>query len=78
MKSKSILIVLVVAILCGCKSHTATDKNDKSIVSPSIRYEFSGGAGHYNYAPSIIQDKYGIRYGFICENRDPFQIVDYV
>lgn len=46
--------------------------------APEIRYELSGGAGHYNYAPSFIRDRYGIIYGFICENRDPFEIVDYV
>jgi hypothetical protein len=53
-------------------------KNKEQIITPEVQYEFSGGAGHYNYAPSIIQDKYGIRYGFICQNRDPFKIVDYV
>jgi hypothetical protein len=53
-------------------------KNNEKIITPEVQYEFSGGAGHYNYAPSIIQDKYGIRYGFICQNRDPFKIVDYV
>jgi len=45
---------------------------------PKIRYEISGGAGHYNYAPSAIQDKYGIRYMFMCQNKDPFKIVDYI
>lgn len=47
-------------------------------VTPVIRYEFSGGAGLYNYAPSVIEDKYGIRYAFVCQNREPFKIVDYI
>lgn len=51
-------------------------KSDKVI--PEVRYELSGGAGHYNYAPSFIQDKYGIIYGYMCQNRDPFQIIDYI
>lgn len=45
---------------------------------PEVSYEFGGGAGHYDYAPSVIQDEYGIRYAFLCENKDPFKIVDYV
>lgn len=45
---------------------------------PIIRYELSGGAGHYNYAPSFIKDDYGVIYGFLCQNRDPFKIVDYI
>ena len=32
--------------------------NSKFTIIPEIRYEFSGGAGHYNYAPSVIQDEY--------------------
>lgn len=46
--------------------------------APVVKYELSGGAGHYDYAPSFIVDEYGIIYGFLCENRDPFKIVDYV
>jgi hypothetical protein len=45
---------------------------------PTIQYEIGGGAGHYNYAPSCIQDEYGIRYMFMCQNRNAFEIVDYV
>lgn len=44
----------------------------------AVKYELSGGAGHYDYAPSFIIDDYGIIYGFLCENKDPFKIVDYV
>lgn len=46
--------------------------------TPEIKYEFGGGAGHYNYAPSAIQDEYGIRYAFVCQNKNPFEIVDYI
>jgi len=45
---------------------------------PVIQYELSGGAGHYNYAPSAIEDEYGIRYMFLCQNKNPFEIVDHV
>ena len=73
MNYKIFLILLLVAVFgCSCK------QNERRMITPLIQYEFSGGAGHYNYAPSIIQDQYGIRYGFICQNRDPFKIVDYV
>lgn len=46
--------------------------------SAEVQYEFGAGAGHYNYAPSTIQDEYGIRYMFMCQNKNPFEIVDYV
>lgn len=49
-----------------------------SLVVPQVRYELSGGAGHYDYAPSFIIDEYGIIYGFLCENKNPFEIIDYV
>ena len=52
--------------------------NRQRTVNPLIQYEFSGGAGKYNYAPSAIQDKYGIRYVFVCQNKEPFVIRDYV
>lgn len=54
------------------------DRQKAALVTPEVNYEFSGGAGRYDYAPSVIQDEYGIRYAFVCENRDPFKIVDYV
>ena len=54
------------------------DNTNNSMVTPVIQYELSGGAGHYNYAPSAIQDEYGIRYVFMCENKNPFEIIDYV
>lgn len=52
--------------------------NNHCELRPVVRYELSGGAGHYDYAPSFIEDEYGVIYGFLCENRDPFKIVDYV
>lgn len=70
------LFCILIILLWSC--HSGNNTIDPPIITPKIQYEFSGGAGHYNYAPSIIQDKYGIRYGFICENRDPFKIVDYI
>jgi hypothetical protein len=47
-------------------------------VIPEVNYEFSGGAGFYNYAPSVIQDEYGVRYAYVCQNLEPFKIVDYI
>lgn len=56
----------------------STGIESKAQVIPEVNYEFSGGAGMYNYAPSVIQDEYGIRYAFVCQNLDPFKIVDYI
>jgi hypothetical protein len=68
--------------LVGCVASDATDKSKGQTacekIEPTIRYELGGGAGHYNYAPSFIIDEYGIIYGYMCQNRDPFQIVDYI
>src|SRR5690554_2991288 len=67
-------IFFALVLLWGCQSKTNSNgEQPLATTTPQIKYEFSGGAGHYNYAPSIIQDEYGIRYGFICENRDPFR-----
>lgn len=64
------IIFLLVATLSGSYAQKE--------ITPEVNYEFSGGAGHYNYAPSVIQDEYGIRYAFVCQNLEPFKIVDYV
>lgn len=74
MKNKYTYIVLSLAFFVQSLSLPA----QKKTVQPEVNYELSGGAGLYNYAPSVIQDKYGIRYAFVCQNRDPFHIVDYV
>lgn len=76
MKNQLLFIYFAVLTCWGCENNA--ENNVPPTIIPEIKYEFSGGAGHYNYAPSIIQDQYGIRYGFICENRDPFKIVDYI
>lgn len=68
--------VIILAALTAC-SISDKSSGDGRII-PEIRYELSGGAGHYDYAPSFIRDSYGIIYGFLCENRDAFQIVDHV
>jgi hypothetical protein len=60
--------------LTSCDS--SASKNE--ILKPEVNYEFGGGAGYYNYAPSAIEDEYGIRYLFLCQNKNPFEIVDYV
>lgn len=70
-----VVIGLSALALLSC---TGGGVESTQITPKEVRYELSGGAGHYNYAPSFIQDEYGIRYGYICENRDPFEIVDYV
>jgi len=71
MRRLSIIIVSVLAVF-SCKN------GNSDLLIPEIKYELSGGAGHYDYAPSFIRDQYGIIFGFLCENRDPFKIVDYV
>jgi hypothetical protein len=64
--------------LCSLLFSCGGNNDAEKTVVPEVRYEFGGGAGHYNYAPSVIQDPYGIRYGFVCQNRTPFEVVDYV
>jgi hypothetical protein len=72
---KSLLVIIILAqFVIACSS----DRDVNVPITPYIKYELSGGAGHYNYAPSVIEDKYGIRYCFLCENKDPFKIVDYI
>ncbi len=67
------IFVLAIFLIVGCNLSAQQQK-----VIPEINYEFGGGAGHYNYAPSAIQDEYGIRYVFVCQNKDPFKIIDYI
>lgn len=70
-------IILSATLAVAAMSATAAEKAPKT-VTPVVSYELSGGAGHYDYAPSFITDRYGIVYGYLCENRDPFEIVDYI
>ena len=73
---KSIYALVISAlVLISC-----VDVSDTSgIIEPKeVRYELGGGAGYYNYAPSVIEDEYGIRYAYMCQNRVPFEIVDYI
>ena len=70
MKQNLSLIALLLTMVCHAQINLP--------VIPTVQYEISGGAGHYNYAPSVIQDQYGIRYAFMCENLEPFKIVDYI
>jgi hypothetical protein len=71
-------IVLTTCFLAFAFAGNSHAMQKNKLISPEIKYEFSGGAGHYNYAPSVIQDKYGIRYAFVCQNRDAFKIVDFI
>ena len=74
MGGKSTIFIFVCLFsVCGCLSTKMADKNE-----PVVRYELSAGAGYYDYAPSFIQDDYGIIYGYLCENKKPFEIVDYI
>jgi hypothetical protein len=68
----------IIIILMMFSFALSVNAQARECIAPIIRYELSGGAGHYNYAPSFIQDDYGIIYGFLCQNRDPFKIVDYI
>lgn len=69
-----LVIVLAIGLLVGCKPAATLTTH----IQPKVKYELGGGAGFYNYAPSAIQDKYGIRYLFLCQNKKPFEIVDYI
>lgn len=73
-KYQSAVMVLISGLLAGC----APAAKLTTTVQPKVKYELGRGAGFYNYAPSAIQDKYGIRYLFLCQNKNPFEIVDYI
>lgn len=68
----------ILCSLCAAFSIAGGAAGELPRVVPQVGYELSGGAGHYDYAPSFITDRYGIVYGYLCENRDPFEIVDYI
>ena len=73
---KSLYVLLISTLIIA----SCAGESDKlgQILPKEVKYELSGGAGHYNYAPSVIQDEYGIRYAYMCQNRNPFEIVDYI
>lgn len=74
LRHRLFLYLFLCVLLSNC-TPKATKSND---YKPEIKYEFGGGAGHYNYAPSAIEDEYKIRYLFVCQNKNPFEIVDYI
>jgi hypothetical protein len=75
MKNKLTLTVVTFLVLISIVN---AQEMSKSLLKAQVQYEIGGGAGHYNYAPSAIQDQYGIRYVFMCQNLAPFQIVDHI
>ena len=81
----AILAICLFVFVTGWGQAVVKDANpslliteNENLVDPLVQYELSGGAGHYNYAPSAIVDEYGICYMYLCQNSDPFKIVDYV
>lgn len=78
MKKNGLYGILITGALSLLMYSFTGKGEDKGPVIPEVNYEFSGGAGFYNYAPSVIQDEYGIRYAFVCQNVEPFKIVDYI
>lgn len=74
-------IILAILLMTACGSNEKTEIiSPKPIVTsgtPIIQFEISGGYKKYVYAPSAFQDN-GIRYMFLCKNRDPGVVVDYV
>jgi hypothetical protein len=83
MKARNITYcgIAVILLMTVCKGK---DKNEdtpiKPIdtkVTPVIQLEISGGYKKYVYAPSAIEDN-GVRYMFVCKNRDQGVVVDYV
>lgn len=75
--SRTLSILFLLFVLVSPISFLKAQK-EESNSTPKINYEISGGAGHYNYAPSAIRDQYGICYMFMCQNKDPFKIVDHI
>lgn len=73
-----IYVLLAILIPFSLGLFSQEKARHSKIIKPTVRYELSGGAGHYNYAPSAIVDKYGVCYMYLCQNRDPFEIVDYI
>lgn len=81
-------ILFVIIFEWSCSSNDATFKipddyshnkvPESGLITPEVKFEFSGASGHYDYAPSVIQDSSGIRYAFVCENKDAYKIVDHV
>jgi hypothetical protein len=69
------MIILLIFVLIANELSYSRNRNANV---PIIKYEFGNGAGYYDYAPSAIQDQYGIRYVFVCQNKDPFKIVDHI
>src|ERR1044071_2665093 len=69
----SLVILLVYFLISSCKTTRLAGNAD-----PIVQFELGGGAGHYTYAPSAIQDEFGIRYMYLCQNKNPFEIVDYL
>lgn len=69
---------IITGFICLLSILTTQAQEIPSTVVPEINYELGGGAGHYNYSPSFITDRYGIIYGYMCQNRNPFEIVDYI
>lgn len=55
-----------------------TKPTESKLITPIVKFEFSGPNGHYDYAPSVIQGKDSIRYAFVCQNKDAYKIVDYI
>ena len=54
MNSYKTYIYLALLTLLGCKGN---DGNEPQALTPQIRYEFSGGAGHYNYVRIVIRSR---------------------
>lgn len=80
MKIYWILIALLLTT-CSCKkgnSDIIQNTTNEEGVIPAIKFEISGGYEKYVYAPSAIEDEDGIRYVFVCENKDPGIIRDHV
>lgn len=85
MKTKSAVVLFMVSFLLSCTQRndnlfppTVTKPTESKLLTPEVKFEFSGDAGHYDYAPSVIQTKDSIRYAFVCENEDAYKVVDHI
>lgn len=73
-----LLNTIAISLIAVCMSPSVSAQSKLTTVIPTVDYELGGGAGHYNYAPSFIVDQFGIIYGYMCQNKEPFKIVDYI
>lgn len=74
-----LIAVFILTTSCGNKeiNEVTLPKPIETKITPVVQLEIPGGYKEYVYAPSAIEDN-GVRYLFVCKNRDQGVVVDYV